>query len=86
VPIADKDIIGLGETPALEPPVVTNIPRLEDPETVLGMTSKHPGFAAAYEKWSVDHNVQTAYWPLWRKAQLRVDGQVIISAGGRQQP
>lgn len=87
-PIPDKYILGRGEAPSLEPPVVTNVPQLQDPETVIGMPATDPRFAAAYKKWTEDpaNKRQIDTWPHWRKAQLRVNGQVIILVGGKQNP
>jgi hypothetical protein len=84
--VPPASIVGLGEKPSLETPLMTNLPVLQDPEKELGLTSKDPAFASAYAKWTHDHQDQVATWPLWRRAELRVDGVVIISVGGQQQP
>ena len=77
---------GLGEAPALDPPTTTGVPKLDDPETVLGMTSGDPAFPTAYETWKALHLDQVACWPAWRMAQLRVNGLAMLSAGGKQLP
>jgi hypothetical protein len=86
VAVPPDRIVGLGEAPSLEPPAFSNESRLTDPETALGMTSADPGWRAAYERWLRDHRLDVALWPQWRKAQLRVSGQTIISVSGRQTP
>jgi hypothetical protein len=84
--VPDDAVVGRGEGPALEPPAATNVPRLQDPETELHLTSKDPAFPAAYRAWKAAHRDQVDCWPQWRRAELRVEGLVIISVGGQQQP
>jgi hypothetical protein len=85
-PVPPAAINGLGEKPSLEPPLTSNLPQLQDPEKELGLTSRDPAFSAAYLKWTRDHQDQVTCWPLWRRAELRVDGVVILTVGGPQQP
>lgn len=86
VPVPADQVIGLGEAPSLRASLDTAVPRLEDPETVLGMTAADPGWRAAYQRWLAAHQDQVGYWPQWRRAQFVIDGRTVISVSGPQQP
>ncbi len=81
VPAIDwSRVVGFGEIPA------ETVGGLDDPETVLGMDSTNPAFRAAYNAWLRKNPAQTAQWPDWRRAELRISGRTIISASGPQTP
>ncbi|MFC7724171.1 hypothetical protein ACFQW6_03565 [Nocardioides sp. GCM10028917] len=84
-PIPPGNIIGRGEGPSLEKPGDRGV-QLQDPEAALGMTARNPSFRASYEEWVRRNADQVALWPGWRRAQLQVDGVVIIALGAPQKP
>ncbi|KZB79655.1 hypothetical protein [Amycolatopsis regifaucium] len=79
-PIDRSRVVGFGEIPA------ETVGSLDDPETVLGMDSTNPAFRAAYNAWLRSNPTQTAQWPDWRRAELRISGRTTIAASGPQTP
>jgi hypothetical protein len=81
VPAVDRSrVVGWGENPA------ETVGGLDDPETILGMDATNPAFRTAYNAWLRKNQTQTAQWPGWRRAELRISGRTAISASGPQTP
>lgn len=84
-PFADENIIGYGEGPSLSHLLFPEQPPLQNPEEAIRMSSASPGYSVALENWKRHHPDQVKIWFMWRRAELMIDGLVVVSVGAGEQ-